>query len=262
MKTETLINKVVQYLDEAQQQHRSIAPLTEQVENLSIHEAYDVQLKRIEKAVKAGDWITGKKIGLTSLAMQKLLGVDQPDYGHLLQSMHVKKGETVSLKTLFQPKVEGEIAFVLKEDLVGPNIQVEDVYRATDYVVPSIEIVDSRIKDWKIKLEDTVADNASCGLYVLGEKQVKLDAIDLKGIHMKLLKNGQMVNEGKGTDVLGDPALCVAWLANKLYEYGVTLKAGEVILSGALSAAVVAEPGDTFTASFSDFGDVEVTFTS
>lgn len=262
MKTETLIYKVVQYLDEAQQQHISIAPLTEQVENLSIHEAYYVQLRRIEKAVKAGDRISGKKIGLTSLAMQKLLGVNQPDYGHLLQSMHVKTGETVSLKTLFHPKVEGEIAFVLKEDLVGPNIQVEDVYRATDYVLPSIEIVDSRIKDWKIKLEDTVADNASCGLYVLGEKQVKIDAIDLKGIHMKLLKNGQIVNEGKGTDVLGDPALCVAWLANKLYEYGVTLKAGEVILSGALSAAVVAEPGDTFTARFTDFGDVEVTFTS
>lgn len=262
MKTEALIHKVVQYLDEAQQQHVSIAPLTEQETNLSIDEAYFVQLRRIEEAVKAGDRISGKKIGLTSLAMQNLLGVDQPDYGHLLQSMHVENGETVSLKTLFQPKVEGEIAFVLKGDLVGPNIQIEDVYRATDYVVPSIEIVDSRIKDWKIKLEDTVADNASCGLYVLGEKQVKIDAIDLKGIHMQLLKNGQIVNGGKGTDVLGDPALCVAWLANKLHEYGVTLKAGEVILSGALSAAVVAEPGDTFTARFTDFGDVEVTFTS
>lgn len=192
--------------------------------------------------------------------MQSLLGVDQPDYGHLLASMEIPNGGAVSLRTLFQPKIEGEIAFVLKEDLAGPNVTIEQVMRATDYVVPAIEIIDSRIKDWKINLIDTVADNASCGLYVLGSNKVTINEIDLKSVTMQLLKNNEIVNEGKGTDVLGDPALCVAWLANKLYEYGVSLKAGEVILSGALSTAVVAEPGDTFVAKFSTLGEATVQF--
>ena len=257
----SIINETVALLDAAEEKHMSIAPLTVQQPTLSIDDAYHVQLTRIQKKVSEGDVISGKKIGLTSLAMQNLLGVDQPDYGHLLQSMEVKNGGSVSLASLYQPKIEGEIAFVLKEDLVGPNVTVADVLQATDYVIASIEIVDSRVKDWKIKLEDTVADNASCGLYVLSEQHIKIDAVDLPSIEMQLLKNGEVVNTGKGTDVLGDPAACVAWLANKLHAYDVELKAGEVILSGALSAAVVAEPGDVFTARFTTLGDVTVEFT-
>lgn len=260
MITKSNVTTIVDLLNEAETTGKSIAPLTEQVNDLSIDDAYLAQLERIAQKVKANDVITGKKIGLTSLAMQQLLGVDQPDYGHLLQSMEVENGGTVSLKSLFQPKIEGEIAFVLKSDLVGPNVTAEDVRQATDYVIASIEIVDSRIKDWKITLADTIADNASCGLYVLGEKQVKLDAVDLKEVTMQLLRNGEVVNEGKGTDVLGDPAICVAWLANKLHAYGITLKAGEIVLSGALSAAVVAEPGDEFTVRFTELGDVKVQF--
>ena len=255
------IIKTVELLDSAEEQHISIAPLTEQQPTLTIDDAYHVQLTRIEKKVNDGDVITGKKIGLTSLAMQNLLGVDQPDYGHLLKSMEVKNGGEISLSSLFQPKIEGEIAFVLKQDLVGPNVTVEDVLQATDYVVASIEIVDSRVKDWKIKLEDTIADNASCGLYVLSDQKVKLEDIHLPSISMQLLKNGEVVNTGQGTDVLGNPAVCVQWLANKLHTYNVDLKAGEVILSGALSAAVVAEPGDIFTARFTTLGDVTVEFT-
>jgi 2-keto-4-pentenoate hydratase len=255
------IIKTVELLDSAEEQHISIAPLTEQQPTLTIDDAYHVQLTRIEKKVNDGDVITGKKIGLTSLAMQNLLGVDQPDYGHLLKSMEVKNGGEISLSSLFQPKIEGEIAFVLKQDLVGPNVTVEDVLLATDYVVASIEIVDSRVKDWKIKLEDTIADNASCGLYVLSDQKVKLEDIHLPSISMQLLKNGEVVNTGQGTDVLGNPAVCVQWLANKLHTYNVDLKAGEVILSGALSAAVVAEPGDIFTARFTTLGDVTVEFT-
>lgn len=255
------IIKTVELLDSAEEQHISIAPLTEQQPTLTIDDAYHVQLTRIEKKVNDGDVITGKKIGLTSLAMQNLLGVDQPDYGHLLKSMEVKNGGEISLSSLFQPKIEGEIAFVLKQDLVGPNVTVEDVLQATDYVVASIEIVDSRVKDWKIKLEDTIADNASCGLYVLSDQKVKLEDVHLPSISMQLLKNGEVVNTGQGTDVLGNPAVCVQWLANKLHTYNVDLKAGEVILSGALSAAVVAEPGDIFTARFTTLGDVTVEFT-
>lgn len=260
MITKSHVANIVNLLNEAETTGESIVPLTEQVNDLSIDDAYAVQLERIAQKVKANDIITGKKIGLTSMAMQQLLGVDQPDYGHLLQSMEVKNGDTVSLKSLFQPKIEGEIAFVLKNDLVGPNVTAEDVRQATDYVIASIEIVDSRIRDWKIKLADTIADNASCGLYVLGEKQVKLDAVDLKEVKMQLLRNGEVVNEGNGTDVLGDPAVCVAWLANKLYTYGITLKAGEIVLSGALSAAVAAEPGDEFITRFTELGDVKVRF--
>ncbi len=258
--SETVVSRCVKQLNSAYENKISIPPLTEIEPTLTIDEAYAIQLERVKATIKSGDSITGKKIGLTSLAMQNLLGVDQPDYGHLHQSMAVKNGGTVSLSQLFEPKVEGEIAFVLKADLVGPNVTAADVLKATDYVVASLEIVDSRITDWKIKLEDTVADNASCGLYVLSEKKMSIPEVNLKEVSLQLLKNGEVVNEGQGTDVLGDPALCVAWLANKLHQYGVTLKAGEVILSGALSAAIEAKAGDYFTAEFSHLGSVEVSF--
>ena len=254
------VNAVVEKLDEAFEQHVSIAPLTEQYPSLTVEEAYAVQMNRVEQALRSGEVISGKKIGLTSEAMQNLLGVDQPDYGHLFQSMEVQHGASVQLSQLFQPKVEGEIAFVLKEDLAGPNVTAEDVLQATDYVVAAIEIVDSRIKDWRIKIEDTVADNASCGLYVLGTTKRKVNEIELQNIEMQLQIDGQVYNEGRGSDVLGDPALCVAWLANKLYEYGARLQAGEVVLSGALSAAAVAVEGNTYTAQFTELGEVTVRF--
>lgn len=259
--TEALVTKAVELLDEAFEKHVSIEhPLSALDETMTVDDAYAIQIQRIQVALANGDVITGKKIGLTSLAMQNMLGVDQPDYGHLLASMAVPNDGSISLSTLFQPKIEGEIAFVLKKDLVGPNVTAEDVLAATDYVVPALEIVDSRIKDWKIKLVDTVADNASCGLYVLGTNKIDVSTVDLKSVHMQLLKNNEVINEGKGSAVLGDPAICVAWLANKLYDYDVTLKAGEVILSGALSAAVEAKPGDKFTASFTTLGEATVQF--
>lgn len=257
----SIINKAIALLDEAEEKHTSIPPLSEQLPSLTVDDAYQVQISRITKKVNQGDSISGKKIGLTSLAMQKLLNVDQPDYGHLLQSMEVKNGGTISLSTLYQPKIEGEVAFILKKDLVGPNVTVEDVLEATDYVVAALEIVDSRIKDWKIKLEDTIADNASCGLYVLSNQKVQVADIHLPSIEMELLKNGEVMNTGKGTDVLGDPAVCVTWLANKLHSYNGILKAGEVILSGALSAAIEAKPGDVFTARFTTLGEVTIEFT-
>ncbi|MDQ1002938.1 2-keto-4-pentenoate hydratase [Neobacillus niacini] len=249
-----------QHLLQAEKDRKSVAPLTDLYPEITIHEAYRVQMKSIEQKVKDGQNVVGKKIGLTSFAMQKLLGVDQPDYGHLLDSMEVPNGGTIPMDTLFNPKVEGELAFVLKKDLNGPTVTVEDVLEATEYIVPSIEIVDSRITDWKIKLEDTVADNASCGLFVLGSQRFNPKGMDLTKIEMSLYKNGEIMNKGTGADVLGHPAACVAWLANKLVEYNVSLKAGEVILSGALSAAVAAQKGDVFTAEFSQLGKVEVSF--
>lgn len=250
----------IETLNKAYETKQPVAQLTKNIADFSIDDAYAVQLEMIATAVKEGATISGKKIGLTSLAMQQLLGVDEPDYGHLLDAMAVEEGGDIALSSLFQPKVEGEIAFVLKEDLVGPAITAQQVLAATDYVVPALEIVDSRIENWTIQLADTVADNASCGLYVLGQTKLDPAKTDLTKIQMELVHNGVVVNTGTGADVLGHPATCVAWLANKLAAYGVTLKRGEVILSGALSAAVVAKAGDEFIARFTELGDVSVTF--
>jgi 2-keto-4-pentenoate hydratase len=254
------VQHVYELLQQAEAAKQSLTPLTDLYQELSVDEAYQVQLLAINEKVGVGQRIVGKKIGLTSVAMQQLLGVDQPDYGHLLDSMEVSNNGVISLDAMFQPKVEGEIAFVLSKDLKGPSVTIEDVLDATEYIAPALEIVDSRITDWKITLADTIADNASSGLFVIGEERFSLTDIDLPSIEMNLFKNGVLINTGYGSDVLGHPAKCVAWLANKLSEYQVVLKAGEVILSGALSAAVVAEKGDRFTAGFSHIGKVEVTF--
>jgi 2-keto-4-pentenoate hydratase len=254
------IEKFAAQLIEAEQTRVGIDPLTTSDPEISIDEAYYIQLQNIKKKLVEGQKIVGKKIGLTSVAVQKMLGVDEPDYGHLLDSMVVENGGTIDIKTMLQPKIEGEIAFILKKDLNGPNVTVLDVLQATDYVVPAIEIVDSRVQDWKIKLQDTVADNASSGLVVLGGKPTKIEDIDLELIGMVLMQNGEVTNTGVGAAALGNPASCVAWLANRLADYDITLKAGEVILSGALSSMVVARSGDNFTARFAHLGQVSVNF--
>ncbi|MEX2462584.1 MAG: 2-keto-4-pentenoate hydratase [Paenibacillaceae bacterium] len=258
-----MTNKSITYaahLEQAFAQGKGVEALTVLDPELTVEEAYQVQMVNIDKKVKMGSRIVGKKIGLTSLAMQQMLKVDQPDYGHLLDDMVVENGGFISFSRVLQPKVEAEIAFVLKHDLIGPRVTALDVLLATDYVLPSLEIVDSRVADWKIKLQDTVADNASSGLYVLGGKPIKLDGLDLPQIGMVFYKNGEIVNTGVGAAALGNPAICVAWLANKLFEFGITLKAGEVILSGALSAAANAKPGDHFSARFAHLGEVSVNF--
>ena len=248
------------HLAQAEIKRRGVEPLTSLYPDLTIEDAYLTQLVTVSRKVSSGQRIVGKKIGLTSLAMQKLLGVDQPDYGHLLDSMVVENGGEIPFHRVLQPKVEAEIAFILKKDLIGPGITTEDVLEATDYVLPALEIVDSRIADWKIKLQDTVADNASSGLYVLGGRPLAVNRLDLVQEGMTLYKNGQMVNSGTGEAALGNPANCVAWLANKLSNFNISLRAGEVILSGALSAAVNAEPGSFFKAEFTYLGEVTVKF--
>lgn len=261
IKESTKVEELHTHLKQAWQQSEGVQPLTELAPELSIDEAYAVQLHTIQEKVERGEVITGKKIGLTSKAMQDMLGVDEPDYGHLTSTMNVENGGTISFKDVLQPKVEGELAFILKDDLKGPNVTPLDVVKATDVIVPALEIVDSRIKDWKITLADTVADNASSGLYLLGNKPKKITDIDIKLIGMALYKNEELQNTGVGAAALGDPVNCVAWLANKLARYDIHLKKGEVILSGALSAAVDANPGDTFRAKFAEFGEVSVHFT-
>ncbi|RXI98304.1 2-keto-4-pentenoate hydratase [Anaerobacillus alkaliphilus] len=249
-----------EYLANAECNRRGVQPLTEIEPNLSVEEAYQIQLATVQRKIDQGQFVVGKKIGLTSVAMQNFLGVNEPDYGHLFNEMVVEVGKDISFYRVMQPKVEAEIAFILKEDLVGPNVTADDVLRATDYVVPALEIVDSRILNWKIKLADTIADNASSGLFVLGKMPVDVQNIDLAKVKMCFYKNGELVNTGVGSDVLGHPANCVAWLANKISHFGISLKAGEVILSGALSAAVDAKPGDEFKATIDALGEVNVRF--
>ncbi|WP_174614492.1 2-keto-4-pentenoate hydratase [Virgibacillus ihumii] len=255
------IESHAKHLASAWENGEGVQPLTAVDPDLTIDEAYYVQLQTIQESVEGGRKITGKKIGLTSKAMQDMLGVGEPDYGHLTDDMKVSNRGEIPANKVLQPKVEGELAFILKDDLVGPDVTSLDVLQATDVVVPALEIVDSRIKDWKITLPDTIADNASSGLYLLGDNPKKVTDIDLKQIGMAVYKNDQLQNTGVGAAALGDPAKCVAWLANKLAKYDITLKAGEVILSGALSAAIEAEPGDHFYAKFAELGEVSVTFT-
>ncbi len=239
----------------------SITALTDTYPGLTIEDAYAIQLDGVAiRCTRDGRKVVGKKIGLTSLAMQKLLGVNEPDYGHLLDHMFVREGEPVACSGLLLPKVEAEVAFVLKRTLRGPGVTVPDVLRATEGVMASIEIIDTRIKDWKIKLPDTIADNASSARFVVGSRLVPVGKFDLRLIGMVLEKNGEVVSTGAGAEVLGHPAASVAWLANKLGEFGVSLNEGEIILSGALTAAVQAKAGDCFLVSFQGLGAVGTRF--
>lgn len=255
----TNIQKFADMLYDSAKTHIAISPLTQMDSSLTVDDAYAIQLSNVERLLKENQKISGKKIGLTSGGIQEQLGVNEPDYGHLFKSMDCSDGK-ILYKVFLQPKIEGEIAFVLKEDLTGGKITREDVIDATEYVAGAFEIVDSRIADWDIKIEDTISDNASSGCYVLGEIKKRLNEIHLPSLTMMLYKNGKLVQEGNGAAVLGDPCLSVVWLANRLLEYGVALKKGEIVLSGAFSAAPMVERGDIFEACFSELGIVRAEF--
>lgn len=256
------VKRLADHLRLANEKHQCVEPVTMLEPDLTTEEAYYIQLYNIERQLESGKTIVGKKIGLTSKAMQKSLGVDEPDYGHLLSDMVIEESTAVILADrVLQPRVEGELAFILKKDLKGPNITVEEVIEATEAITAAIEVVDSRIEDWNIRLEDTVADNASSAFYILGKESFKPEELDRIGVKMQLYKNGQLINEGDGSAVLGDSAYCVAWLANKLNEFDIQLKKGEVILAGALSTAIEAEKYDEFKCKFSEgLGEVTVRF--
>src|SRR5690625_3658638 len=245
---------------EAETAVKEIEAFTDRNESITVEDAYYIQLETVKLKEAQGRKVIGKKVGLTSKAMQKMLQVDEPDYGHLFDDMKVESGDVVDTKTMIAPRIEAEIGFMLKDDLVGPNITFLDVIMATDYVVPTLEIIDSRIADWKIKLVDTVADNGSSAKVVLGDKKVPLEEVDLRLNGMILSKNDEMIATGAGAAALGHPAEAIAWLANKLSEFDITLKKGEIILPGALSGAVDVEAGDKIEADFGVVGSVNVSF--
>lgn len=226
-------------------EQRTLPPLTDRHADISIEDAYRISRCMLARRLAAGERVVGKKIGVTSKPVQEMLGVFQPDFGFLTDAMVVEDGADISIaKHLIQPRAEGEIAFRLKADLQGPGITETDVLAATESVMPCFEIVDSRIDDWKIRIEDTIADNASCGVYVLGRNEVDPRDYDLPNLHMTIWKNGEFHSEGLGSAVQGNPLTAVAWLANTLGEFNIPFKAGEVILSGSLAPLIPVVAGD------------------
>lgn len=235
-----------------------IAPIRESIG--SADEAYAIQDMNTAHWIDAGGRLTGRKIGLTSLSVQRQLGVDQPDYGMLFADMAVDDGAEIAAGRLIQPKVEAEIAFVLGDDLPHADTTAAEVIRAIDFAVAAIEIVDSRIADWQISFLDTVADNGSSGLYVLGSRPVRLADFDPIACGMVIESAGEPVSVGAGSACLGSPISAAAWLARTMAAAGRPLSAGDTILSGALGPMVTAEPGDAFEARISGLGSVSVSF--
>jgi 2-keto-4-pentenoate hydratase len=254
------IQELAAMLLAAEMSRKPMAPLTESDPGITVEEAYRIQLRMMEVKKSQGQVVVGKKIGITSRAMQVMLGVNEPDYGHILDGMVVPEGESIRAGDLIQPRTEGEIAFILKEDLQGPGVTLTEVIRCSTGVIPALEVIDSRIRDWKIRLPDTVADNASSARIVLGGKVTPVLGLDLRTVGMVLEKNGEPAATAAGAAVLGNPAQAVAWLANKLAAYKIPLVKGEVILSGSLTAAVPVAAGDFIRADFGPLGDVKIKF--
>lgn len=241
-------------------ERQTIAPLTERFPHVSIEDAYKISRHFLFlRTEKGGEQVVGKKIGVTSDAVQSLLGVYEPDFGFLTDAMQLAEGD-VSIGHLIQPRAEAEIAFRLKDSLRGPGVTSEDVLEATESVMACFEIVDSRIRDWKIRIQDTVADNASCGVFVVSEHAVSPRNLNLSECHVEVRKNGEFLSEGVGAAVQGSPQQAVAWLANTLGKLGVTLEAGELVLSGSLVPLEPIKVGDQMSMSIPEIGSLTLNF--
>ncbi len=239
----------------------TLTPFTEREADITIDDAYYISLRMVSRRVEAGEKIIGKKIGVTSKVVQDMLGVHQPDFGFLTDKMEYANGADIPVAgNLIAPRAEAEIGFKLKKDLSGPGVTEQDVLDATDYIMPCFEIVDSRIKDWKIKIQDTVADNASCGVFVLGDEQVDPRTVDLPNLKVVVKKNGEFLSEGLGSAVQGNPLTAVAWLANTLGAYDIPFKAGEVILSGSLVPLEDVKAGDKMEMELEGVGSASCQF--
>ncbi len=256
-----LLEKLAERLREARNTGVPIEPISKVIGTSDHDAAYFIQNINTNYKLHEDVRIIGRKIGLTSKRVQAQIGVTEPDYGILFNDMEILNGSQVSMSQLMQPKVEAEIVFVLKNDLKMENMVLTDVINAIDYVLGSIEIVGSRIRDWQIAITDTIADNASSSHFVLAHKPVKLDNIDLLKTSMQMFKNTELVVEGKGSDCLGSPLNAVLWLANKMVEREQPLRKGDVILSGALAPMVNVKGGDVIKVEFDTLGVVEVEFT-
>ena len=237
-----------------------IEPITETRPDLTIADAYAIQAYNIARRVEAGRAIRGWRLGRTSLPRQDILGVTQPDFGMLIDDMFVGNGDEVLIESLLQPRVVAEIAFVMADDLAGPGVTTADALTAVGGVLPVIEIVDSRIADWRVELADTVADNASSGKVVLGSRVTPATAVDLRLAGLLLYRNGAPVESGAGAAALGNPVRSLTWLANRLLAPERGLRRGDIVLSGPLHRLVPVRPGDIFELEFAHLGTVTVEF--
>ena len=247
-------------LFEAYSNVKPVSPLTSTYDDLTLEDAYAIQLLQIDWFLEQGRRVNGHKVGLTSAAMQRLLGVNQPDYGHLLDDFFYLEHEPIPMGRFLQPRIEPEVAFVLKRPLRGPGVTAHEAIAAVDFVLPALEIVDSRIEDWKIGLFDTIADNASSGAVVLGSTPTAISDVDLRLVGVVMTQNGTVVGTGAGGAVLGSPLRTLVWLANTVGARGVTLEAGQVVLPGAVCAMVPVAAGDTVSARFAGLGSVTARF--
>jgi 2-keto-4-pentenoate hydratase len=247
-------------LAQAERSREPIAPLTTAYPDIDVVDAYEIQLINIRQRVAEGARVLGHKVGLSSKAMQQMMGVDEPDYGHLLDEMQVFEDTPVKAGRYLYPRVEVEVGFILAEDLPGADCTEDDVLAATEALVPSIELIDTRITDWKIALCDTIADNASSAGFVLGQARVSPADVDVKAIDAVLTRNGEVIAEGRSDAVLGNPVTAVAWLSRKVESFGVRLRKGDIVLPGSCTRAIDARPGDEFVADFTGLGSVRLSF--
>ena len=235
-------------------------PVRDLIGSTDLDLAYAVQQQLLELVTAHGTRVVGRKIGATSEAVQRQLGVDRPDFGVLLDDMDVSGLPAVPWDRLIQPKAEAEVAFVLREDLADGPLDRDQLIDAVDFAVAALEIVDSRIKNWDISFADTVSDNASSGLYVLGDHRVSLTSFDPRDVQMSMAINGEVVSTGDGRACLGDPLAALAWLARQARDYGEPLRAGQLVLSGALGPMAAVRPGDQVSVELSHLGDLTVEF--
>ncbi|MEL6670076.1 MAG: fumarylacetoacetate hydrolase family protein [Bacteroidota bacterium] len=256
MDTNQLVEEAALRLRQAAQDHLPCAPVRDIIGETDVRLAYQVQAYNTDHLLRKGRKIEGVKIGLTSEAVQKQLGVDQPDFGLLWNHTRVEANGTMSLGELMQGKAEVEIAFVMAADLDKATLSMSDVERAIAGASLSIEIVGSRIEGWDIKITDTIADNASASHWMVSERLVPLDQIDLLDCKMRFWNHDELVSEGVGRNCLGSPLIALHWLANKMYEMGQPIRKGDIVLSGALGPMVNLRPGDHFKAHIEGLGDL------
>jgi 2-oxo-3-hexenedioate decarboxylase/2-keto-4-pentenoate hydratase len=259
--THSVVHEAADLLYAAQTGRAPISPLTERFAGLDIAGAYAIQRVNLSRRLRDGHTLVAHKIGLTSEPMQTLLGVDEPDFGYILDDMVLSNGAAVAAARFCAPRVEPEVAFLLRKPLHGPEVTVDDVYAATEAVAPALEIVDSRIADWQLTLPDTIADNASSGAVVLGDWVPYADGIDLLRARASLWLNGTEIDSGMGSAVMGDPAAAVAWLANALAAFGTEILPGQFIMSGSFTTAAFVHPGDVAATTISGLGALSLSFT-
>jgi 2-keto-4-pentenoate hydratase len=256
-----ILKEIADDLLSAYHSKKPIAPVRKRIRDMTVRQAYAIQDLQLRLHIAAGRVLAGRKVGLTSPAMQKQLGVDSPDFGFFFEDMLHHDDDVIPASSFISPKIEPEFGFVLNKDLRGPGVTLQDAIGAIGAVYPALEIIDSRIADWDIKLVDTVADNASCGAIVVGRHPLPLLPHALADVICSLVIDGHVTETGAGHDVLSHPAAALAWLANVLGEQGVTLEAGQLILPGSFTKAMPVVANSSATADFGNLGSLTIHFT-